>query len=354
MSNQHGLPEFTFDLGDLPENEPATTQEENKSAEEVQPQDVETTDIPETPVEAQAEQTQDEPAEEAAQNEQIDEEQAERFRSLLGFWKDEGLLNYDGEFKGTKEEFAEILRQQRIADQEAVADAVIGAVPEYAQGLVEYILSEGDTLTMDKLKEFLDISSNAASLPKVETEDSAKAYLMSKYEKLHGKDMATTFIEALEDNGTLVNTAKSELDKDKAEAERIEKQRIEEAKMTKAQRAQAAEQFQQMLATELKATGWKNDVQQAAYNEIYSGNLKNKTAGIVQHPKALIKLANYLRFYDPKTGDINEEAFAKHSFSGAAKQLKDNIDKHFSKSGAFGGGTPTPRKNDKDVQYEFV
>lgn len=345
MSTPHGLPEFTFDLGDLPE-QPEAVQEETV-VEEDQPQETPETIDNDEPVEVETPRVEEE--------EEALPEDIQNYKSLLGFYKDEGLINYDGEIT-SKEQFADILRQQRLAEQEAVADALIEAVPEYAQGLMEYLLTEGDSLTMDKIKSFLDIAESGTKDINVEDESTAKQYLKEKFSKIHGEQMASTFIEALEDNGNLISTAQTELEKEKSEAANTQKAKIAESKAEKQAREEQQKVFQQTLVNELKSTGWKAEVQNETLNEIFSGNLRAKTSTIVNHPKALAKLANYMRFFDPKTGDIDEKAFANTAFSSAAKKLKDNIDAHFSRSGAFGGGSggTEKRTSNKDVQYEFV
>lgn len=284
-------------------------------------------------------------------------ENAEHFKALLSFYKDEGLVDFeDDAFDGTKEKFAEILRQQRVKEQEMIQNSIIEAMPEEAQTIVEYILTEGADLTPSKLKSFLDVAEQSNTVPEIKDDSSAKAYLLEKYAKLHGdQTIAEKFVETLEDDGKLLDRAKTELDKDKEEAKKLAEAKIAESKQSKAQREQAQRQFQENLTKELQNTGWKPEVQQAVYNEIFSGNLKEKTSSIVNYPKALAKLTNYMRYFDPKTGDIDEEAFAKIAYSNAARNLKDTIDRHFSQSGAFGGGTvKTKKKNDNNVQYEFV
>lgn len=346
------LPVFEFDIGDIPTTEKSveTEVQEQVDVDTTQPEEVE--GQPEDNFAAEAVFAQsDEPEDTGAVEDEP--EDAAYYKSLLGFWKDEGLLDYDGEFNGTKEQFAEILKNQRLQEQEMVQTGIIEAMPDYAKGLVEYILTEGEALSHSKLKEFLDIGEQQSSIPTVDTEESAKAYLLDKFSKVHNQSMAEKFVEALEDDGNLVETAQAELDKDKARLAELEKKKIEESKQTKAQREAAAAKFQENLTAELRNTGWNKEIQQQVYADIFNGELKRKTAELVNYPKALAKVTNYLRFLDPKTGDIDESAFAKTAFSGAAKSLKDTIEKHFSRSDAFASGGSV-RQNKKDKNETFV
>lgn len=345
------LPVFEFDIGDIPTTEEAVETEVQEQVDNSQPEEVE--EQPENNFTEEAVFEDAKP--EDADTVEDEPEDAEYYKSLLGFWKDEGLLNYDGEFNGTKEQFAEILKNQRLQEQEMVQEGIIEAMPDYAKGLVEYILTEGDALSHSKLKEFLDIGEQQSSIPTVDSEETAKAYLLEKFTKVHNQSMAEKFVEALEDDGNLVETAQSELEKDKAALATLEKNKIEESKQTKAQRQAAAAQFQQNLTSELQNTGWNKEIQQQVYADIFNGELKRKTAELVNYPKALAKVTNYLRFLDPKTGDIDESAFAKTAFSGAAKNLKDSIEKHFSRSDAFAsGGSVRQKKKDKNETFVFA
>lgn len=352
------LPVWDFDIGDIPTTEQDDSQEAKKVQPEVkEPQKETEPEDKEPEFEIKQGNPYDvESVPEDADADDTPQPENSNYLSLYNFYKEEGLITVEDEFDGSKEQFAEILKKQRIAEQEAFQTQVVEAMPEYAQNLVEYILTEGNTLTTDKLKSFLDISEQVNSLPDIGTDEAkAKEYLTAKFSKLHGEDMAKKFVEALEDDGDLLDKATAELEKDKAELVKAEKSKVEEAKQSKLQQQQAQVEFAKSLETELKATGWKPEVQQNVYNEIFSQSLRQKTSGIIQHPKALIKLANYLRYYDPKTGDIDESAFAKTAYSGAAKNLKDTIEKHFNKSDAFGsGGTVKTRKQDKNETFVFA
>ena len=351
-----GLPEFTFDLGELPGQNPTSNQEEPNTQEETPKEEPQEPEIKqdlefEKKIEEQIKQPIQAPKEEPETSGD------ERYKALYNFWKEEGLINHDGEFTGTKEAFGEILRQQRIAEQEAIQEAVISAVPEYAQNLIEYILTEGDQLSLSKLQDYLGTAGKAETVPEISTEAQARSFLLQEYEEvLGGKELAEKFVETLEDDGELISRAQAKREEKLAKKQEFEKQRVAESKQQKAARLQAQQQFQENLAKELQSTGWKQDVQKEVYNEIFSQSLRVKTSSIVQHPKALIKLANYLRYYDPNTGDIDEKAFANVAYSSAAKELKDRIEKHFGRSDAFGSSRieESKRSSGKNVQYEFV
>lgn len=358
-----GLPDFTFaDLEGLTGQNPISQQDGSKQEEITEPQEQAPKEEQKEPeikqdleFEKKVQEQIQQPVEQPENS--LQTEGDERYKALYNFWKEEGLINHDGEFTGTKEEFGEILRQQRIAEQEAIQEAVIGAVPEYAQNLIEYILTEGDQLSLAKLQDYLGTASKVEAIPEINTEVQAKSFLLQEYEQiLGGKDLAEKFVETLEDDGELIPRAQAKREEKLAQKQEFEKKKVEESKQQKAARLQAQQQFQESLTKELQDTGWKPDVQQKVYNEIFSQNLRAKTSSIVQHPKALVKLANYLRYYDPNTGDIDEKAFANVAYSSAAKELKDRIEKHFGRSDAFGSSRieGDKKSSGKNVQYEFV
>lgn len=358
-----GLPDFTFaDLDGLVGQDTTSQQDTSKQEEAERHQETapkEEVKEPEIKQDLEFEKKVQEQVKQPVMlpGEEPETKGDERYKALYNFWKEEGLISHDGEFAGTKEEFGEILRQQRIAEQEAIQEAVIGAVPDYAQSLVEYILTEGDQLSLSKLQEYLGAASKAEAVPQISTEVQAKSFLLQEYEEILGeKGLAEKFVETLEDDGELLVRAQARREEKLAKKQEFETQKVEESKAQKAARLQAQQQFQQSLAKELEGSGWKQDVQREVYNEIFSQSLRAKTSSIVQHPKALIKLANYLRYYNSDTGDIDEKAFANVAYSSAAKELKDRIEKHFGRSDAFGDSRieESKRPSRENVQYEFV
>jgi hypothetical protein len=135
----------------------------------------------------------------------LDEQTQAHYQSLVNFYKDEGLVQLDEENPvkiKSKEDFANILREQRIKERQALEENLISNTPEYGQDIMEYLLTEGNQLTVDKLKSFLDIKETTEQ-PIVETEEEAREYLKNIYTTQHDEDTALVILDGLEDKGIL-------------------------------------------------------------------------------------------------------------------------------------------------------
>lgn len=354
----NGLPEFNFVMDDLPEltqkepvvespeqEEPVKEQDEleiKKKEDAVEPV-VETTQEPEVP---EVPQTDVEPEEELT----LDQE---RLKALYTYHKEQGHISHEGEFDGSLEQWDEILRSQPYADKERVEKTILEAMPDTVKDLVEFALNQGEGITKEQLKEFLNITET--SVPEVTTEEQAKSYLLSKYTSVHGEDTAARFVEALEDSEALLSTATKEIEKEKEQISKQSQVKLEQSREQKLEREKNKREFETKLNNELANTNWSNTVKKAVWDEIYSQSLRTKTSQIGNYPKALIQLANYMRFFDPKTGEINEDEFTKSGKSTAAKELKDNLERTFGKSAGFGSNTTvTKKKEDKNINYTFA
>ena len=335
MEEDIKLPEFEFG----PEEELPTTQDQP----EVEDNSDSNEEVSEEPV-------QSDPFE----VEEVTEEDSDYYTSLYSFYKDKGLINHDGEFDGKPETFEKILEENITNYYQQVEDEIVGAVPDEGKSIMEYILAQGDSFSKDQLLEFINETKDT-TVPTEFNDDSARDYLIKHYEQTLGKDNAERFVETLEDDDKLVETANSVAEKAKEQIKQTEKEKVQAAKEAREARKKQQEQFQQTLASKLQETKWDKDVQQRVYNEVFSGNLRAKTAEIVKHPEALIQFANYMQYFDPKTGKIDEQAFASKTFSKEATKLKSSIERHFRKSDAHkSGGSQTKRKADKNATYEFV
>jgi hypothetical protein len=287
----------------------------------------------------------------------LDEQTQAHYQSLVNFYKDEGLVQLDEETPveiKSKEDFANILREQRIKERQALEENLISNTPEYGQDIMEYLLTEGNQLTVDKLKSFLDIKETTEQ-PIVETEEEAREYLKNIYTTQHDEDTALVILDGLEDKGILVDKAKELQAKDKEEAEAKLAETIEESKKSKQEALQQQKTFVHNLTKELNGTGWEGSIQSEIYTNIINGGLRNKTQAIVNYPKALIGIANFLRFFDEKTGKLNVEDYVK-SMGGntkAVNKIKNNIDKNFGTPVISSGTTRTMQESDNS-EYEFA
>lgn len=345
---ENKLPEFEFGMEEVipGQEEQETPKEEIEQVEESSEEPKQDTKEPVI--------EQGNPFEVETEEETENSEDSEYLKSLYSFYKDKGLLNHEGDFNGTAEEFENILQENIASYYNQVEQELIDAVPDEGKSVMEYILSEGDGFSVDKLNEFL--SNRDTVVPTEFNEDSARSFLINHYtDKLGNKANAERFVDTLEDDGKLVDSAKDITEQLKQQQSEIEKQKIEQAKKNKELRKQKQQEFQQTVAEQLKGTEWDDSIRKRVFNEVFSGNLRAKTQAIVQHPKALIQFANYMQYYDPEKGEIDEQAFANSTFSKAAAKVKNSIERHFRKSDAHRSGkSSTKTRSDKNAKFEFV
>jgi hypothetical protein len=345
------LPDFEFAPADsIIESDPI--EEEAAQSDLVEEQEEPQSSVEETDAQVQEEDEQDD----SLQGEEDDSPVDERYKALLEFYRDEGLIEFEGEFKGGPDDFAQLLRAQREKDISVAADNLISAIPEYAQELVELILTKQDRVTKEEITEFFGLMEQADSIPDKFDEDKAESYLIDKYIRtLKSKDKAEKYVNMLKFDGELIDTAVKEAEADREEAKAIQQQRVEQERLSQeALKAKAAE-YQQALIEEATSLPWKDTLKQEAVQFIYNQGLRSATQEVVNHPKALLKLANYLMHFDPKTGDIDEELYQKQTFSKAAKKLKNDIESRFFKSDAMSTGRSRDSdKEDKNVKFVFA
>jgi len=218
---ENKLPEFEFGMEEVIPGQ--DTQETPK--EEIKETIEEPEQITEEPVIQQGDPFEVE-TEDGAEPESED---SEYLKSLYSFYKDKGLLNHEGDFNGTAEEFENILQENIASYYNQVEQELIDAVPDEGKSVMEYILSEGDGFSVDKLNEFL--SNRDTVVPTEFNEDSARSFLINHYtDKLGNKANAERFVDTLEDDGKLVDSAKDITEQLKQQQSELEKQKIEEAK----------------------------------------------------------------------------------------------------------------------------
>ena len=351
------LPEFEFSTHD----DDVTSALQGSINEPVQEEDKPTQEAVEPPQEegyAYEEGGTEEPdeAEDSAEEQESDVETDPRYASLAEFYREEGLLNFEGEFAGGADEFAQILKAQREADAQQAALNLIGAAPEYAQTLMEYILSNGDRLTKHDLVEFFDMVDAEDKVPSDFDEDTAEVFLIERYtETLKSKDKARKYVDMLKFDGELIDTASKEAEEERGKIKEMQQQKVQASKEQDILKQRQAAAYQQELLKKAGELPWSPAAKQQAVEFIYNQGLQQATQDIVNHPAALLKLANYLRHFNPETGDIDEEAYRKQAFSKAAKQLKNTIESRFLRSDAMASGrVEQKRRDDKNVQFEFA
>lgn len=267
---------------------------------------------------------------------------------------DRGYINKDEKFTGTMEALDDVF--ENLPD--LVFDSLASQFPESMTKLLKFGYAKGTALTDADLASFfanVDTSTGDTEVDLTSAEGQASYAKAQLIADGMSADDATDIVDLWEEKGKLEDKAKG-LQTKAAEAKKANA----DAELAAAEKARedgkaAKRKFAQTIKTELASTGWKDTAQQAVLDEIYKGELNRKSKLISKHPKALIQLANYLRYLDEETGEIDEKAFGKQGASKAAKAVKSKIEKHFQHVTKAAKTTkPKPNTNSAKHEYEFV
>ena len=256
------------------------------------------------------------------------------------------------EFKGSMEEVSDMFEQM----PDMMFNSMVDAMPPVMKNLMTYGYQKGEALKESDLAEFFTkyntVSSETVDLDSTEGQrDYLKKVLISDGEDA---DTAEDLLDLWEDKGKLASKATAKHSAEKAAKEEAAQEEITRLASQKAQAKESRKAFVQNVQKNIVDTGWKPKAQRAVLDEIFEGRLNHKSKVISNHPKALVQLANYLRYFDEEKGEIDESAYKTQAFSASAKNVKSTIEKHFA-------GIPqsaaraVPKRNEEDKQsFEFV
>lgn len=340
------IPDFEF----IEDDQSLPIQEEDET------QQVENETSTEEPSQEKQQEFNDEGEDEIIDDsENIDDEESEdeadvdeNLQSLYEYYAEEGYLPKVDNFKATPEKFQELLDNHMSSLQNQVEQAYVESLPEKARSLWQYIANKGDDIQEDDLKHFFSDTTKP-----VESEDDARLYLEKIYkERGLADNIVEKLIETHEDDDELLDIAQQEFEKEQSKLKEEQEKLVNETKEQKQKRLQKQQEFQDNVAGIVMDQPWDDSVKEEVFQEIFSGNLRQKTAQLVNHPKALAQLANYMRYFDPKTGEIDESVFRKQAFSKQNKKTKSAFERSFSSSSASRSGTRTQKKRkSQDIDF---
>lgn len=235
-----------------------------------------------------------------------------------GIFDDQDEKDFDGSFEKLDEAIGTLPQR--------VLNSIIAEAPDVTKQLFRFAFADtSKELTSDDLKGFMkqyleDIAE--VETPQIETMDGARSFLETIYKERGMKPNAVkAVLNTLEDDDELLVEAKAELDKQSSEkaAGKSEKL-IAERENDRIQREARQREFVQKVHTELNQTGWKSE-RIKTVEKLFSQNAINTVlSNVASNPKALVKLADFLGYYDHKTGDIDYTRFVE---SSQTKEVKD-------------------------------
>lgn len=330
MEKDNLIPEFQFDLEDV------GVLEDVKPVEEVEETPVEDTVVETTP----AEEIKEEVPKEANE-------------TALGIYKtliDKGYTSEREGFKGTYEELDEIFEEL----PEVIFQGVFSTFPEPTQKLLQYAFAKQEGVTWEELTKFVtEYSSPVETDIDISDPDKQRDFLLKELvaEGMDKEDALDT-IDVWEDKEKLEDVSKKYLDKRKAKSEKQINQTIAEAEKEKARKKKEAKDFTNNIVSEINSTSWNAKRKNVVLDEIRTGQINEKSKVINTSPKALIQLADFYTYFDPKTGEFNLEAYKKQGLSSAVKDIKTNIEKNF-KTDTKSVEVEDKPKNFDSSKYEF-
>lgn len=223
----------------------------------------------------------------------------------------------------------ETLEEQLESIPERVLNTMIQQAPELGKQLIKFAFSS-ENITLEDFKEFTKayIEENSQPSTEIDNMDEAREYLENVYKSRGMRPSAVrAALDALEEDELLIEEAKLELEKDaktktKATDEIIAKKQNEDA-----QRYQDQQKFVQSISTELNETGWQKERVERVKKVMSGGNISTILTEISKSPKAFIKLADFLDYYNKDTKDIDYSKFMTKAETKEALSFKDKVDK---------------------------
>lgn len=331
------MPDFDFVLD---EEESTVIEAENETSAETEASTTETEEpTTETPEESTEEETTESELPEGA-----DPNAYGIYQTMV----EKNYLSPDENFKGTWQEVDEIFEQ--LPDR--VFQGVIDNLNPNLKAVLEFGYSK-ENVTTEDLAEFFQ----KTYVPEVDitTEEGQILFLTNELKTEGKEEEAADLIELWKEKGLLEARAKKYNETKQARAAKAAEEELAQVKQAKAQKQAQAKAFKKSITQEVEATEWKPARKQAVLNEIFSGGMKTKSQEISKHPKAFYQLADFLTYFDSKTGAFDLEAYTTQGLTPATKQVKSKIEKYFSTtSKAASTKAPASKDTEKDVVYEFT
>lgn len=203
-----------------------------------------------------------------------------------------------------------------------IADQLVKQAPELGQQLIDFVFTKGQNLTKEDLTQFTKEYLEDISSVEINTEDDARSYLEQVYSKQFSrKSQVQAAIEALEDEGALVDEAKKHLETKPKKSQQTLQQIKEEQNNIREQQRQFAEQVIQ----ELNNTGWANNKINTIKQNLTNGRVNEVLKKASSNPKALIQLADFINTFDENSSEFDLKNFKVQATSNQVKSLKDKI-----------------------------
>lgn len=315
---QNNIPEFDFDIIIDGENQEENT---NSTTDTVVTGDQPAIDDVTTDTQGvEEEQTTEEVAKDYGANAEA---------TAVVFYEDlveRGILSADSAFNGTWES----LNTELDAIPQKAVNTIIEEAPELTKQIIRFAFA-GDEITKESLTNFMktyldEIDETPTQV--IETMDEARDFLTAQY-KAEGKraSVITSMLNALEDDDALLEEAQAEQAKTQEKTKTSKSEAlIAEAENSRIAREAQQAQFVATLSSEIEATGWQKTRQDKIKQTLGGNKLNTVLTEAASSPKALVQLADFATYWNPKTKQFDYTAFIAQNESKAAISLKEKAE----------------------------
>jgi hypothetical protein len=241
------------------------------------------------------------------------------FEELInkGVLDEQDRENFDGTWEKVEESLTTLPQR--------VLNGLVQQAPDLTKDVLRFAFTSPN-ITRDDLVTFLNtyIEETKPIDVKLSTMDDARDFLYNIYEERGLKPRAiNAALNSLEDEGDLLDEAKQEYEKLAQEKSKTPKseQLIADKENEELQKSQERIKFAEKISEELEATGWKA----SKINEIKNNfsNVNQVLQDIYKNPKSLIKLVDFLSYYN--NGDIDYSKFINSVETPKAKEFKQRF-----------------------------
>lgn len=289
------------------------------------------------------------------QQEEADSQKPEANNLATGVYRlltDRGYLPENTEFSGSMEDLEEVLTNKL---PNSMFWNYVSKLPPKVQQLFNYTYKKGNAVQDKDIREFVDsmatLNLDSANLETADGQESfARQQLIKRGTAMEDADI---LIRNWKESGQLsarVNRLYKDVKdaEEKATSERMRKAEEEAAAQEKRQK-----EFVERTVNELKSTQWNPEKQRKVYSEIFDGHMNHKSRNIDRYPKALLQLADFMTYFDEKSGAFDVEAYHKGTFGKEVTKVKNKIEQYFDVPTRSGNGHPGGRKFDPS-ELEFA
>lgn len=255
---------------------------------------------------------------------------------------EENILTEDDDFDGSWEG----LRNKVNELPQRILNTLIENKTDVTKDVLRFAFSS-DNITKEEMVNFIktNLEELNAAETSIESMDEARAYLESVYKERGLKPKAIdNLLQSLEEDETLLDEAKEELEKAQLKSKPKTEELIAQKEKEEFEQKQARINFTNSIINALDETGWKPNKINEIKQRISSNQVNPLLSEIFKSPKALVKLIDFIGYY--KNGDIVYDNFINNVETPKAKDFRYKLEN------AVSSPTTGTKSNLKDLNSD--